>query len=81
MSVTLMPTIGCKYKDVHGNIFEVIGMGTKGIVIEFIDGQSRLVDLATFQQNPEELTQIQDKPSSYAAGSNSDKTEQTVATL
>ena len=39
-----IPLIGSHYITELGDAFEVIGMGTQGIVVEYIDGRAELID-------------------------------------
>lgn len=56
MAAHQLPTIGERYIDSSGESFEVIGLGTGGIVIEYFDGRAKLIDLQSWKEYAEEST-------------------------
>jgi len=42
------PKVGTWYMDPKGNSFEVIGFGTNGVVVEYPDGKTELIDKETW---------------------------------
>ena len=44
------PTVGVQYTSAQGDRFEVIGFGTRGVVVERNDGSAELIDAQTWQQ-------------------------------
>jgi len=44
------PIIGSRYTNDSGDAFEVIGMGTQGIIVEYIDGRAELIDHQTWDR-------------------------------
>ena len=45
-----IPVVGSRYTNTHGESLEIIGRGTGGLVVEYIDGRVELVDLETWWQ-------------------------------
>ena len=43
MHLQSLPTINTEFKNKHGDVFTVIGRGTRGIIIEYSDGKVELV--------------------------------------
>lgn len=43
MQVQSLPTVDSQFKNKSGDVFVVIGRGTRGIVIEYLDGRVELV--------------------------------------
>ena len=56
MAAHQLPTVGKRYVDGSGEAFEVIGLGTGGIVIEYLDGRAKLIDLQSWRDYAEEGT-------------------------
>ncbi len=49
MDNLLRPSVGACYLTAEGERVEVIGLGTNGIIIEYEDGRSELVDPESWQ--------------------------------
>lgn len=49
MATQHLPAIGDRYVDSTGESFEVIGLGTGGVVVEYFDGRAELIDLQRWQ--------------------------------
>ncbi|MDH3327273.1 MAG: hypothetical protein OEM38_11215 [Gammaproteobacteria bacterium] len=43
MHIQSLPAVDSQFKNKSGDVFVVIGRGTRGIVIEYIDGRVELV--------------------------------------
>jgi len=46
---SMRPIVGTHYDTQPGETIEVIAVGTRGIVVEYIDGRVELLDLACWQ--------------------------------
>lgn len=49
MQLQNLPSIDEQYRDDNGNLFVVIGRGTRGIVVEYFDGKVELISLQDWQ--------------------------------
>lgn len=45
----ISPAIGSCFISNQGETFEVIGRGTRGVVVEYADGRAELIDLQTWE--------------------------------
>jgi len=45
-----IPLIGSRYTTELGDAFEIIGLGTQGIIVEYIDGRAELIDHQTWER-------------------------------
>jgi len=43
MSLFDLPVVDAQFKNQHGDLFTVIGKGTRGIIIEYINGKVELI--------------------------------------
>ncbi len=43
MSIFDLPVVNAQFKNQYGDLFTVIGKGTRGIVIEYINGKVELI--------------------------------------
>ncbi len=46
---SIRPTVGTHYDTKPGESIEVIAVGTRGIVVEYVDGRVELLDLDCWQ--------------------------------
>jgi hypothetical protein len=50
MATFVLPTVGSRYSDISGESFEVIGLGTRGIAVQYLDGRVELIDVQSWQE-------------------------------
>jgi len=55
MHLQSLPSINAQFKNKHGDVFMVIGRGTRGIIIEFSDGRVELVSPARWRDMGQSL--------------------------
>jgi len=55
MQIQSLPNVDTQFKNRSGDMFVVIGRGTKGIIIEFIDGRVELISASKWGRMNSEL--------------------------
>ena len=45
----ISPSIGSCFISDQGETFEVIGRGTRGVVVQYADGRAELIDMQTWE--------------------------------
>ena len=56
MSILCMPLVNTRFKNQYGDLFTVIGKGTKGIIIEYISGKVELVSPKNWESMSNSVT-------------------------
>lgn len=49
MTISTAPVIGERYATRLGETLQVIGYGTRGVIVEFMDGSAELMDQDTWE--------------------------------
>ena len=49
MLMNLVPVVGEHYATLQGDKLLVIGFGTNGVIVEYLDGSAELMDQHTFE--------------------------------
>jgi hypothetical protein len=58
MQLQSFPSINTEFKNKSGDVFTVIGRGTKGIIIEYSDGQVELISPTKWHELGQSLSNL-----------------------